>query len=257
MLQHAATHFVLRVSFRSSAGDEGPRCTPQHTATHCYMLQQAATRCNTLQHTLCYASPPNYLLVMRCLVTQCIHCNALQRAATRYHTLLHAMCYAPPLNRVLVMRGLVARCNTLQCTMSRCNTLQHTMQRCLCLCAYACWSQYIHTLQYVATWCITLCVRVSFFPEFKTTKPQVCALQHTATHTLQYTAAHYYTLQYTAIYCNTLQHCNILQHTATHCNTLQHTTSRAPTPYTAVNPWSMKDTMKNNKQTINLYKIIL
>jgi len=51
-------------------------------------------------------------------------------------------------------------------------------------------------------------------------------LEHTGSHTLEYTGTHWNTLQHTAKHCNTLEHAgthnNNLRHTVTtHCNTLQ------------------------------------
>jgi len=103
----------------------------QIIATHCNMLQHAATRCNTLQ--LVYRTPTclascalQTRVAVCCGVLQCVavRSSVLQLFFVRNSCLSHS-----DLSRkswILITNN----CNTLQHTATHCNTLQHTATHC-------------------------------------------------------------------------------------------------------------------------------
>jgi len=74
---------------------------------HCSTLQQAATRCNTLQHTATHQIIGEALEIRKHHDHTATHGNTLQHITTRCNT------------------HTATRCNNLQHTTTHCNTLQH------------------------------------------------------------------------------------------------------------------------------------
>jgi len=87
----------------------------QRNAIHCNTLQDAATCCNMIQHTLYVWGLP-LGKVLRSNDTDILtpHCNELQRTATHCKTL----------------QNNATHCNTLQCTSTHCNPAQHNAIHC-------------------------------------------------------------------------------------------------------------------------------
>jgi len=213
---------------------------------HCKTLQQNATHCNTLQHTLCVAtrmdrprwrysqsymgwpfrklSPSSKLKARTSLCTETWQ---KRRSSLELWALKQLSKMSPHVGSAVPV--------SLQNTAPHCNTLQYTTAH----------SLYLHTS------CISTCMNCPTWRSVYHCK----TLQDTATHcnTLPHTATHFSALQNTlcistpfvswfvwiaqdegtfviATHCKTLAtHCNTLQHTATHCNTLQHTASHRNT----------------------------
>jgi len=110
--------------------DAATHCnTLQHTAAHYSTLQHTAARCSTLQHAA-------------------TRCNTLQHAATRCDTLrntLYHLSSAAGMRVDFSLQLTVAHCNTTRCSTlaaARYNALQHTATRC-------------NTLQHAETHCNT------------------------------------------------------------------------------------------------------
>jgi len=132
-LQHAATHF----------------------ATHCNILQHAATHCNTLHHT---AIPCNTLQVHSKFVARRLHDLNFSNnnigdegaAALKVHCLLPR-----------TTTHNATHCTTPQYTAALCNTLEHTLQHTAISCLYGVsqlcvvylnciWCISFHTYEYFA-----------------------------------------------------------------------------------------------------------
>ena len=114
----------------------------RNAATHCNTLQHTATRCNTAIHcnkvvTLDDDRLPRILLLdpsaginlFHYVKNAATHCN-LQHIATHCNTLQHTVIHCDTLRYTVTqsntLQHAATRCNTLQHTGKHCNTLQHT-----------------------------------------------------------------------------------------------------------------------------------
>jgi len=105
--------------------------TPQHTATHCNILQHPATHCNSRPKVVGGALS----IKMQHTAT---HCNTLQHTAPNCTILQHQA----EAHWRGILDNTAIHCNTLQHTATHCNTLQHTATHC-------------NTLQHTAPYCNT------------------------------------------------------------------------------------------------------
>jgi len=86
-------------------------------------MQNAAMCCNVLQHTAPTFFNSGYeLTVQENDKDAATHCNTLQHTATHCHTQQHAAMHCNTLPHA------ATRCNALQHTAARSNTLQHVLQ---------------------------------------------------------------------------------------------------------------------------------
>jgi len=161
----------------------------------------AATRCNTLQHTL-----QNY------------QNRAFRRSCPQRTP--HLLCFCHPDRRLsqqhLVLQWVAARCSVVKCGAEWCSMVQ---------CGAVCYHSKLHPH-------LSAVIQGSIM---QYTVTHYSTLQHTATHcntpyrnTLKHTETHRNvrcnTLSHAATQCSKFQyaarHCKKLQDTATHCNTL-------------------------------------
>ena len=105
-LQHAATRCN---SLQHTMHIESCDCTLQHVVTHCNTLQHTAARCHTLQNTATHCNPLRHTIhIAPCVVSlhTTTHCHTLQHPATP--------------------------CSPLQHAASHCNAVPHTIAKCAC-----------------------------------------------------------------------------------------------------------------------------
>ena len=121
-LRHSATHCdTLYHFYHTSILTEMwilcSHCNALHTATHCnkpqFLSSLPVARRNTLQQTATHCTTLRHTVKQQHIAT---HCNTLQHTATHGNSL-------PAASQVM-------HCNTLQHTTTHCNTLQHTATHC-------------------------------------------------------------------------------------------------------------------------------